>query len=643
MNKDYVAYNSKKAADNGEKHGMPKQQRRILKWILIFFGLMLLFTLLSRAADSVTVPKVTVGSPVSNTLDFQVSASGVVEAKGEINLNMDEGYTVKEVLVNEGQEVKAGDILLTLDEEQMQKQLADAEKALTEAELDRRISALNQETLSEGSAYDEQQKLYQRTLTDAELSVLAEDRKIADAQDDLERSRMELGLAEAKYHQSQNKTYEQRVEEASETLKKAAKDKEDANIAYTDSQRSAMRSLNDARAAYEKALANAAAPPSSAGVSGLDELQQLQEGDGGNNGSSYDPSAAADALREAEKAWARAQEDYNNALFKADRNIKEANEAFAEAEKKYSKLRDATEVEETESVQAADTALQNARKDVEAKEKALKDAEDAKNQKLLELERSQQDKLEDMEDALEKDRVSSKNKSIERQKDALNAQKADLAMQKLIDAVADAKKTIAGGGTLVAPKDGVITKINIAAGGKTTGESVMKMSDASAGYRFKVVMPTDDAKYVERGDKASIIPAGKQQGVDGAVVESMRALTGENSGKTEIITSLPKDFTEAGLSATLKVEKQSSKYQVTVPNNTIMDEGNGRDSYVLVLREKETILGVEWFAEKRMVTVLEKDNKNTALQPGSLDSRDQIILTTSKPVQDGDRVRVEIN
>lgn len=642
MNKDYAAYNAKKTSENGEKHGMPKQQRRILKWILIFFGLMILFTLLSRAADSITVPKVTVGSPVSNTLDFQVSASGTVEAKGEINVNMDEGYTVKEVLVSEGQEVKTGDLLLRLDEEQMQKQLNDAEKALSEAQIDARISALNAETASEGSAYEEQQKLYQRSLTDGELSVLAEDRKIADAQDALEQARMELGLAEAKYHESQSKTYDERLKEAEETLKKAAKAKEDADITHADSLRSANRNLSDARIAYDEALTSSAATPST--NDNLNELQELSEGEeSGSNGGTYDPYAAAEALRKAQNAWARAQEDYNSALFKADRSKQNANDDFAEAQKKYNELRDGSAVEETEAVQTADTALQTARKTLEEKQKALKDAEDAKNQKLMELDRTQQDKLEDIEDAKEKDKVTSHNESIERQRDSLTAQKADLAMQKLVEAVEDARKTIAEGGELLAPADGVITKLNIAAGGKTTGESVMKMTDSSAGYRFKVVMPTEDAKYVERGDKATIIPAGKQTGVDGAVVESMRALTGENSGKTEIIASLPKDFTEAGLTATFKVDKRSSKYQVTVPTSAVSPDSNGRDYYVLVLREKETVLGVEWFAEKRTITILERDSKTVAVQPGTLDSRDQIILTTSKPIQDGDRVRVEIN
>lgn len=115
----------------------PKPQKRgsmfWIKGLLVLLVVMFLFTVISKAADSLTVAKVSVSSPTARKLQYTVSAEGRIEKNRELSVLTEPDILVKSVLVSEGQRVKKGDVLAKLDlvqlSEQM-KQVSDEKRVL---------------------------------------------------------------------------------------------------------------------------------------------------------------------------------------------------------------------------------------------------------------------------------------------------------------------------------------------------------------------------------------------------------------------------------------------------------------------------------------------------------------------------------
>ena len=66
----------------------------------------------------------------------------------------------------------------------------------------------------------------------------------------------------------------------------------------------------------------------------------------------------------------------------------------------------------------------------------------------------------------------------------------------------------------------------------------------------------------------------------------------------------------------------------------------GNKTVVLVIREKQSVMGMEQTVEEVDVIVKEQNMENVAVE-GSLFPDDQIVIYSSKPIEKGDRVRVE--
>ena len=59
------------------------RREKLLKWVAVFFCAMLLFTFLSRAADSVSVARVQASTIQNQIIAHQVSGSGIIEGTQE--------------------------------------------------------------------------------------------------------------------------------------------------------------------------------------------------------------------------------------------------------------------------------------------------------------------------------------------------------------------------------------------------------------------------------------------------------------------------------------------------------------------------------------------------------------------------------
>lgn len=94
-----------------------QSNNRIVKIAVKFFILMLVLTVLSRAAYAVTLTKVTITTAESKTIVHQISGSGEVKSKQQqaVGINLPD-LIVKTVYVKNGESVKKGEKLYKLDE-----------------------------------------------------------------------------------------------------------------------------------------------------------------------------------------------------------------------------------------------------------------------------------------------------------------------------------------------------------------------------------------------------------------------------------------------------------------------------------------------------------------------------------------------
>lgn len=88
------------------------KREKFIKWLGLFFGAMLVLTVVSRAADSMNVTRVRVSGMQNLLISHQVQGSGKVEGTRELAVFAQEGQRVEQVMVQEGQSVEEGQILL---------------------------------------------------------------------------------------------------------------------------------------------------------------------------------------------------------------------------------------------------------------------------------------------------------------------------------------------------------------------------------------------------------------------------------------------------------------------------------------------------------------------------------------------------
>jgi len=102
-----------------------KRKRWIAAASIVLFGLLLFFTLFSNTLQSVALPKVRTGTATSGGLAYTLEGSGVLQPIKQTELSNPAGWQVRQVLVKEGEAVKAGQKLVVYDSSSAERELED--------------------------------------------------------------------------------------------------------------------------------------------------------------------------------------------------------------------------------------------------------------------------------------------------------------------------------------------------------------------------------------------------------------------------------------------------------------------------------------------------------------------------------------
>lgn len=213
-----------------------KRRETYKKMLIYFFLAMLVFTVVSRAADSLTVPCVSVQHPNSGKLEYQIKGKGKIEITEKKTYLIPEGYLVEQCK-SDGSRVEKGDVLVQFQLDQVKKKKQECALALEKARVTLEQSKLGAEL----DAWVPQTDAAQRALEYARQDLAKEEQK-----------QPVVGSISAQTEDQEGQIENPQTDESALDL--AKKSLRDAQDAYEDAQK------NDAvtRENNEKSLQNSA-------------------------------------------------------------------------------------------------------------------------------------------------------------------------------------------------------------------------------------------------------------------------------------------------------------------------------------------------------------------------------------------------
>ena len=563
-----------------DKNKKSSLQVKAVKALAGFLILMFLLTILSRAADSLTIAKVTASAATGGVISHNIEVDGNITPNKDIAISTSANIKIASVEATEGKTVKKGDLLIQLDTADLKKKLLQAQKELQVAK-----ATASDKKANEAIAADTKSKSLQRTYEDYNQTV-------ADANDSVSKAKSDMNEAWNAYN-----TYKNSNSNSGET---------DTTV-----RDSLEKTVEEKKLAYDKAVTNLDGVEKDIEADVQKEIKKAEE-------ASKDESGNPITLTQEEKQKIREQVNARpenvSLLQNANDQINTAKDALTEAENALSAY---NEQQNNSSSASYDEQLKTLYNDYKAKEEAYNEAVKQRQSTIQSANRT-------LEDAKAPENVDTAT--------ALTAND-DLEEKQL--AVDELQKVMDVNGKITAPSDGLITKVNVTTGETTTEDTAIRISDQSAGYKFTATLDKASAKYLSKDDKVTL-DLGNGTTVEGLMVQSID-VSAEDKNSYELTVSIPAKVKKLGSIATLKVEKASKKYDTCVPLGALHSDGD--KYYVYVINEKDTILGTETAVDKVQVDILDKNNEQAAIE-GSFSWGQKFVLTSSKTLRNGDRVRL---
>ena len=189
-------------------------------------------------------------------------------------------------------------------------------------------------------------------------------------------------------------------------------------------------------------------------------------------------------------------------------------------------------------------------------------------------------------------------------------------------------------GEITAPSSGIITKVCVETGQKTTDTAAVVMSDEQSGLFFTATTDSKNREYLSVGDNATITGVGKETS-DCSIVSLE---TSKDGSSIKVSIAMQGDDFLPGESAQMTATRKSEIYDYLVPVTAVWQENN--KAYVLLLEMENTVLGEQYIARKAEVQILDKNSSYAAVSGNSLSADCQIITDSDRTVGNGDVVRM---
>lgn len=220
---------------------------------------------------------------------------------------------------------------------------------------------------------------------------------------------------------------------------------------------------------------------------------------------------------------------------------------------------------------------------------------------------------------------------------ALQDTKDSLKIDEYNKELAKLKPLLDAGGKIASEKEGIVTSV-IAENGAVTTDTIALIADKNEGYKFIGEIIKENRTSIKQG-QAVAVNLGTYGIIENLTIDSI-SKNQDNADTLNVAVVLPVGIGEIDDSGEIIVSSKSKKYGTCVPLSALR-QGEGSDYYILVVTEKETVLGEELIAQKVDVKVEKRDGEYAAVTEGALGRNDKIIIDSNKAIKDGDRVRLE--
>lgn len=550
-------------------------QVKAIKALAGFLILMFLLTILSRAADSLTIAKVTASAATGGVISHNIETDGNITPNKDIAISTSADIKIASVEATEGKTVKKGDVLIQLDMDDLKTKLLKAQKDLAVAQ-----ATASDKKANEAIEADNKARSLERSYEDYNQTISDADDAVSKAKDNMS----EAWKAYNDYKKNNNNNSDDTDTTVSDSLQKTVEEKQEA---------------------YDKAVDELDGVEKDIEAKVQKEIEKIEEANG------KEPSQAE---KQDIRETVNARPENVSLLKDANDKVDKAKDALSEAENALSAY---NEQQNNNSNASYDEQLKALYDDYKSKEEAYDEAIKQRKSTIQSADRS-------LEDANTPESVDTASALTEND----DLQEKQLAVDKL-------QKVMDAGGKVTAPSDGLVTKVNVTTGEATTEDTAIRISDQSAGYKFTATLDKSDAKFLAKDDKVTL-DLGNGTSVEGLKIQSID-VSQEDKNSYELTVSIPAKVKKIGTIATLKVEKASKKYDTCVPLTALHSDGD--KYYVYVINEKDTILGTETAVDKVQVEILDKNNEQAAVD-GAFSWDQKFVLTSSKTLRDGDRVRL---
>lgn len=219
-----------------------------------------------------------------------------------------------------------------------------------------------------------------------------------------------------------------------------------------------------------------------------------------------------------------------------------------------------------------------------------------------------------------------------KQKAALKSQIAAIEIAALQSDVDELNSILYGGACATAPGAGTVTDVIAKPGDLTQEGALIRLAPTEGGLIARASLDADPVKILTVGAAATYMLSGDTKYRDGATVLDIES----SEDGYSVSVALPDGEGALGQAVTVRVEQDTGSFEMRVPIGalTVKDGADG----VFRIREGQSVLGAQEYAEFVPVSVMDKDMQSAAVD-GALRDADQIIVSSSKPLRDGDRIR----
>ena len=546
-----------------------------------FLIVMVIFTFLSRALDSVTIARVQTGYGKQGSVSYRITGEGTFEADRLSYRPLPEGMRVDTILARPGDVVQAGDTILTLQMEPLQEKREELAVALRQAEL-----ALEQERLSGREiprVTQEMLALQQMEVDQRALELGRQD--LADAQEDYDQNVDALRL---EYDRLADRSEDEIRQDARNALKSARRVYDAAKL---DRDSAVKRAEREVREKQKK----------------LDRLNAQE-----------DPSE--EALADAEEALAVAEEDLELVKEEQDILVEEAKASLRSAEEDY-------DDRSYDTLKAQEDCKKAYEDGVKAEDEKLALAQ----RKVLELEEALRQSGQSLENARITDAGTRSEEEKTREISRLRQESMELDLEQKRRSLAKVEELISREGAVTAVSRAVVAGLDLQEGGLIGAADQIRLAEGR--MLFQAQVDKEDAALLAQGQRMSLKRTGEAKELN-AVVESVDRLS--EDGKCTVSASLAEGAGWLGETCSFTVVLQSGVYPMVIPIEALREDTIGY--FCLAVQPEKTILGEELTAVRVNVEVLEKSSTSAAVS-GAVTSVTPLVLSSNKSVSPGDRVR----